>query len=557
MMRRGAAALLLAAVAVPLAWSVGGALMAGWNAAAWQALATDPQTLQALAMGLWTGLASTALAVAASAWLLSHSFTQPVWRRLVCWLSPLLAVPHAAFAIGLVALLSPSGWVLRALSPWATGFDAPPPWPTTQDPWGLGLIAALALKEIPFLLWVALAHLQRPDVARRLHQELRLAHSMGYGAQAAWWRVAWPQLWPRLGAPMLAVLAYSLTVVDMALVIGPTTPPTLAVLTWQWLQDADPATNAQGAAAAWALATVLGLCTALAWKLSQAPWWRHRWTRGVAPQNHSAQGRLPSAWQGPTGLHVLAGLYTAVLLALLVGSVWGHWPFPVLWPQSLSWAAWHSVLASSHTLWTTVWLALASSFAALVWTLAWLEWAPLRWQARARQLLYLPLVLPGVLWVVGLHRLSLAWGLDTQGAGLWLAHTLASLPYVLLALSGPYAGFDGRLRQIAATLGHGHWVFLLRIKWPLLRAALASSFAIGFAVSVAQYLPTLYVGAGRFATVTTEAVNLAAGGQRSLTAAYAWLQWLLPVLVFALAARLGRPRQWHGVSHRGHNRPLP
>ena len=569
---RTAAALLLAAVALPLVWSLWGAVAAGLDRTAWQALAADPQTLRALAMGLWTGLASTALAVAGAAWLLSHSFGQPVWARLARGLSPMLAVPHAAFAIGLVALLSPSGWVLRALSPWATGFDAPPPWPTTQDPWGLGLIAVLVLKEIPFLLWTAVAHLQRPDVARRLHQELRLAHSMGYGAQAAWWRVAWPQVWPRLGAPMLAVLAYGLTVVDMALVIGPTSPPPLAVLTWQWLQDADPATNAQGAAAAWLLAAVLALCAALVWWIASAPGWRHRWTRGAnrrafqsaAMRRGHAVWRLPLAVLGRlggrlgrAGLGLLAGMYAAVLLALLVGSVVGHWPFPALWPHELSWAAWHSVLVSSRTLWTTVWLGLASGATALVWAVAWLELAPPRWHARAQPLLYLPLVLPGVLWVLGLHRLALAWGLDTRGAGLWLAHTLASLPYVLLALAGPYAGFDGRLRQIAATLGHGRWVFLWQVKWPLLRAALASSFAIGFAVSVAQYLPTLYVGAGRFATVTTEAVNLAAGGQRSLTAAYAWLQWLLPVLVFALAALWGRPRRWHGISRHGHNRPLP
>jgi putative thiamine transport system permease protein len=56
---------------------------------------------------------------------------------------------------------------------------------------------------------------------------------------------------------MLAVLAYSLTVVDMALVIGPTAPPTLAVLAWQWLLDGDVAINAQGAAAAGALAALL------------------------------------------------------------------------------------------------------------------------------------------------------------------------------------------------------------------------------------------------------------------------------------------------------------
>jgi putative thiamine transport system permease protein len=79
----------------------------------------------------------------------------------------------------------------------------------------------------------------------------------------------------------------------------------------------------------------------------------------------------------------------------------------------------------------------------------------------------------------------------------------------------------------------------------LLKRALASAWAVGFAVSVAQYLPTLYVGAGRFATVTTEAVTLAAGAQRSLMSAYAVLQMLLPLLAFALAAWLGRPRQFN------------
>ncbi len=545
---RLAAMLLLGGVGVPLVWSLWAAVAAGWSGDAWAALAHNPQTGRAWGMALWTGLASTTLALAGAAWLLSLSFGQPLWRHLVRGLAPLLAVPHAAFAIGLVALLSPSGWLLRAVSPWLTGLGAPPPWPTTQDPWGLGLVAVLVCKEIPFLLWAALAHLQRPDVARRLQQELHLAHTLGYSMQAAWWRVAWPQLLPRLAAPLLAVLAYGLTVVDVALVIGPTTPAPLAALTWQWLQDADPATNAQGAAAAWLLAGTVALCAALAWGLARTAMWRRRWTRGAPPFTVPRQEitRLAAA-----GLPVIYGL---VLAALLVGSVSGIWPFPDLWPRTLSTAAWQSVWDSRRTLWTTLWLALASSGMALLWAVAWLELAPARWQARAQRLLFLPLLLPAVLWVVGLHRLALAWQLDTLGTGLWLAHTLACLPYVLLALSGPYAGFDERLRHIAASLGHGHWHFVWRVKWPLLRAALASGFAVGCAVSVAQYLPTLYVGAGRFATVTTEAVNLAAGGQRALTSAYAWLQWLLPLLVFALAALLGRPRRFAASPPRfGHN----
>jgi putative thiamine transport system permease protein len=86
-----------------------------------------------------------------------------------------------------------------------------------------------------------------------------------------------------------------------------------------------------------------------------------------------------------------------------------------------------------------------------------------------------------------------------------------------------------------------------RIKWPLLKRALASAWAVGFAVSVAQYLPTLWVGAGRFATVTTEAVTLASGGQRSLMSAYAALQMLLPMLAFALASVWGRPRHFEKI----------
>lgn len=546
---------LTALLLVPMAWSLWGAMSGALDTQAWSALWADPQTLPALGMSLWTGAASTLLATALSAWLVSVAFfgrDSVNWTRWQRWLAPMLAVPHAAFAIGLVALLAPGGWLLRALSPWATGFDTPPPWPTTQDPWGLGLIATLALKEIPFLLWAAAALLNRPDVGERLQQELQLAATLGYCRRTAWWRVAMPQLATRLAAPALAVWAYSLTVVDVALVIGPGAPPTLAVLAWQWLQDADTAANAQGTAAAWVLAGAVAAAIAGAVWLARSPVLRRRWSAGIARAEMADSG-------GNNGTRAEAALpvvYVAVLLALLLGSVVGSWPFPALWPETLTLDAWRSVAGSAAVVGTTLWLALASGATALVWVVAWLECSGTAWgspgsrtsQSSIQRLLpwvlYLPLVLPAVLWVVGLHRMALAWGIDTSGAGVWLAHTLMCLPYVYLALVGPYRDFPDRAWQLAASLGHGRRVFLWRIKWPLLRAALWSAFAVGFAVSVAQYLPTLYIGAGRFATVSTEAVTLSAGGQRSLTAAFAWLQWLLPVLVFALASRAGRARRF-------------
>lgn len=507
------------------------------DSAAWASLAQDPLWRPALGLSLWTGLASTTLAWWIAASLLAQGFVHQRLGALLRGLPVMLATPHAAFAIGLAFLIAPSGWLLRGLSPWLTGFEWPPAWPTTQDPWGLGLIAALTAKEVPFLLWTAATQLQRDDVRQRWRAEHALAQTLGYAPPRAWWRVVWPQLAPRLFWPLLAVLAYGLTVVDMALVIGPASPPTLAVLAWQWLQDADLKVNARGAAAGGVLALAV-LLAALGWRALQ----------GLSARRHRRcngdRGAVGASRPHPLGLYVLSGLYAAVLLALAVGSVAGVWPFPALWPEALTAQAWASVWASRGTVGTTLGLALASSGLALLWCVAWLELAPRRWDQALRPLLYLPLVLPAVLWVVGLYSLALHTRLEGQWAGLLMAHTVMVLPYVLLALSPAYLGFDPRAAQLSASLGHGRWAFLRRVKWPLLRRSLAASAAVGFAVSVTQYLPTLYVGAGRFATVTTEAVTLAAGAQRSLTSAYAGLQFLLPLLAFAFAAWAGRPRRF-------------
>jgi putative thiamine transport system permease protein len=562
---------LMAAVPIGAAlWAVGAQML---DAAAWQALWADPPTWRAWGMTLWTGLASTALAWITVAHVLASGFIRQQLGRWLSHLPALLATPHAAMAIGLVLWLSPSGWALRLLSPGLTGFDAPPPWSTTQDPWGLGLILALWLKELPFLLWVAATQLQREDLRRRWQAEYALAQTLGRMPAQAFAQIVWPQLAPRLRWPLLAVLAYGLTVVDMALIIGPATPPTLAVLAWQWLSDADLRTQSQGVAAAgWLTGTVLVAGVLTVWLVGAPPSWRMR-GHGQLPPKNGPVGAAPSrrmlehgprrvlawaaylpkpgfvgGWPPNVVWRLILTTYAAVWFALTVGSVSGVWPFPQVWPELWTLNAWQQVASSAHTVWTTLGLGVASASVCLLWSLAWLEWAPRRWQETLQPWFLLPLVLPSLLWVVGLYSLALHTRLEGQWLGLCLAHALMVLPYVLLALVPAYQAVDPRQAALVASLGHGRWVYLWRVKWPLLQRAIASAWAVGFAVSVAQYLPTLYVGAGRFATVTTEAVTLAAGAQRSLMSAYAALQMLLPLLVFALAAWLGRPRRFEKIA---------
>ena len=181
-------------VAVPMGWALWAVAAQAFDATAWQALWSDSQILRAWGMTLWAGLASTALVWVTLARLLASAFMRQQLGRWLAHVPALLATPHAAMAIGLVLWLSPSGWALRLVSPGLTGFDVPPPWFTTQDPWGLGLILALWLKEVPFLLWVAATQLQREDLRRRWQAEFALAQTWGHTPATAFAQVVWPQL---------------------------------------------------------------------------------------------------------------------------------------------------------------------------------------------------------------------------------------------------------------------------------------------------------------------------------------------------------------------------
>jgi putative thiamine transport system permease protein len=222
----------------------------------------------------------------------------------------------------------------------------------------------------------------------------------------------------------------------------------------------------------------------------------------------------------------------AVLAVLLLWSLAETWFFPALWPDSLSWASWRT--ADWAPFRTTLWLAAAVSLLCLPAALVWLEWGPQRYNA----VLYLPLIVPAMPLVAAQYAALLKLQLDGTALGLVWSHLLWVLPYMVLTLVGAYRAFDARLLVSARVLGCTRLQACLRVKWPLLVRPILATFAVGFAVSVAQYLPTLFAGAGRFVTVTTEAVALSAGGNRRVLAVQALLQIALPVAAFALAAWL-------------------
>jgi putative thiamine transport system permease protein len=511
----------------------------------WQALAAQPGVMRAIAISLACGLCSAFIALTIVALFLAGFTGTRTFERMRRLVSPLLAVPHAAAAFGLVFLLSPSGWIVRLLSPWATGWTRPPDLLIVNDPMGLSLIAGLVIKEVPFLLLMSLAALPQLNTSNRL----MLARTLGYGRVTAWFKVVAPALYPLIRLPVLAVIGYAVSVVDMAMILGPSNPPTLGIMVLRWQINPDLQMRLVAAAGALLLLAMTLLALGL-WIAGERLVGLVRWRLTDGKRDH---GDRQWAMIGAFGM----GLSTAALLFALLGlAVWslaGTWRFPSMVP-TLSLANWtlHGPTMVLPLV-TTIGLGLIATTVAMIVVVGALE-NEIRqnWQAgRAILLLYLPLIVPPVAFLFGL-----AMGFETIGIrpGFWpvvLGHIVFVLPYVYLSLAESYRQLDQRWALLARTLGASPLDVFLRVRLPMLVAPCLTAFAVGLSVSVGQYLATQLLGGGRVLTVTTEAVALASGGDRRVIGVWAFTQAILPAAGFVLAIGLPRMIWRHRRGMRG------
>jgi putative thiamine transport system permease protein len=491
------------------------------------ALFQHPQIWGATRLTLLTGLSSTALSL-----LLAIVIVQSTGPKTLAHSTVFMALPHLALAVGLVFLMAPTGVLARVLA----GGTAPPDWQFVQHPYGLGLVVALVLKETPFLVWSMATVLQND--AQRYASEMRAARSLGHGARASFTKIILPQILPRIIWPMVAVLSYGLTVVDMALVIGPAQPPTLAQLVWTDVNDGEVLTNQRGAAGTLFLSAMIVALLAMLWVFAKTmrPIVWHYLTRAASPER-------PMAGLGIAIWRFWFVLYALVIAALLLQSISLHWPYPQLLAEQFSSNAWFQIASAPQALTTSVLLGIATSTTALAASLCWLEFLPPRHDAWALATASVLLCVPALVVGLGQYRVLLHLGWTGTAQGLFAAHLLPVTAYVFLMLHGPYRGYDQRWQSVGQGLGASSWRFLVQVKWPMLRASLLSALAVGFSVSMVQFVPAQLAAAGRFSTFPMQAVTLSSGGNRALMSAYALVLMVRPLLGFAWAA-LASKRRW-------------
>ena len=216
------------------------------------------------------------------------------------------------------------------------------------------------------------------------------------------------------------------------------------------------------------------------------------------------------------------------LLVLLLWSVTGRWPWPALLPETWSLRTLRELLLGSASL-----SRLLGSSITLALTVAFLGTVIGALTARATELhrfpgralvklgSFLPLLVPGTVFAMGIQITLIRLGLSDTVTGVVLVHLIAALPYCITIMTDVTRQVGCRLEEQAMVLGAGPFKAFFQVTLPALLPGILSSMSMGFILSYSQYFTTLMVGGGRVKTIALVLVPYIQSGDRALSSVYA------------------------------------
>jgi putative spermidine/putrescine transport system permease protein len=148
-----------------------------------------------------------------------------------------------------------------------------------------------------------------------------------------------------------------------------------------------------------------------------------------------------------------------------------------------------------------------------------------------RLAMLLPLMVPTIVYVLGLYRLWSDLRLLSTYTGVIIAHAVTGIPYVVIIVGAALSNFDVRLEQAARGLGASFTQSLRRVLLPNIMPAVASGAIFAFIHSWDELLIVLFI-AGR--AIFTLPRRIWSGIQESLDPTMAAVAVLLVLLTIAM-----------------------
>lgn len=228
---------LLAMFGLPLAMAFLGSFgvgipgpKAGFSLAAYQKIFHDPRYVSGLGTSLYYGLAPIAVDLLVAIPLslaLSRSF---VGRKLFNGLYKIpLAIPSIVIAFAMLTLFEQGGFLSRLAA--LAGLQLPR---LVRDPWGIGVIGAIAWKDVPFMTLIITGSFAAVPM-----ELVHAARALGASRLKAFALVMLPLSMPGITAAVLLVFIRSIGSFVLPDVLAASFPLPLSVLMYQAFRESN------------------------------------------------------------------------------------------------------------------------------------------------------------------------------------------------------------------------------------------------------------------------------------------------------------------------------
>ena len=482
---------------------------------------------KSIIMSLFTGLGSTLLALFFSQVILLYFFKTRAYNYIKIIISPLIALPHITMAIGLIFLFSPSGLFFRLFSPWLTGFDRPPNFFIIPDEYGFFLILGLILKEIPFFILVSLSAIQQFS-ARQIFD---LGKSLQNSNFSSWCILIFPLIYKKIRLVIFIVIAFTASVVDMSLILAPSTPSTLAIRILQIYQssDIDSFFIASNLALIQLLIIIILL---LSWMILERIV-EHKlffifFMKILSFKIFFLKNLIFAS---------AAILFSLSVLGIFSSLLWGfskNWYFPSFFPNSIDIDTFINFYnENKFIIFISIFISVVVSFLSSLLTIIWVELMDILKMKKLylEWIIFIPLFIPQISFLIGLQSFIILFNFDSFLIPLIIIQLFYVIPYSFIILAPSLREIKKDIIRIAASLGKNRFQRLVQIKLPIIMSSFLTSFAIGMLVSFSLYIPVYFIGAGRVTTLTVEALNLALSGSRQDLGVATFFQIIIPILI--------------------------
>ncbi|MBQ9970091.1 MAG: ABC transporter permease subunit [Oscillospiraceae bacterium] len=229
------------------------------------------------------------------------------------------------------------------------------------------------------------------------------------------------------------------------------------------------------------------------------------------------------------------------IAVLLLWSVTGRWPWPNLLPESYTLRTLQELFFGSaklpDLLLSSITLAAIVAFLATVvgiLTARATEFYDFKGKSFVRIGSFLPLLVPGTVFAMGIQITLIRLGLSDTLVGVVIVHLIAAVPYCITIMTDVTRAVGQRMEEQAMVLGAGPFTAFFQVTLPALLPGILSSMSMGFILSYSQYFSTLLIGGGRVKTLALVLVPYIQSGDRALSAVYSVVFVGSALLIFFL-----------------------